>query len=117
MTIKTVSLKIPKGLHEKLMLQVINDGYGMRGKSKWVKEAVEELFAINFYPELVDVADDMGDLTTTLSIRLPTELYNKIDDAIVEVRGLYPKLEGVKSKIVRASILQRLLKHCPTVGN
>jgi metal-responsive CopG/Arc/MetJ family transcriptional regulator len=115
MKIMMTSIKLQKVLHFKLQQQVISDGYGMRGKSKWIIEAVEDLLKIPDYPSLVDIAVDMDHLTEVVSIRLPEALILKIDDAIINVRREYPAMEAVKSNLVRASIMQRLIRSATTV--
>jgi hypothetical protein len=104
------SIKLQHVLHRRMLQRIIADGYGMRGKSKWIIEAIEALLEINDYPTLVDIAEDMNELTDIISIRMPDYLAHKIDHAIIEVRKKYPTLEGVKSNLIRASILQRLLR-------
>ncbi len=34
----------------------------------------------------------------------------KLDQAIIKVRRQYPAMEGVKSNLIRASIMQRLIR-------
>lgn len=104
------SLKVQKSLHYKMQQQIINEHYGMRGKSQWLVEAIESFLQLPDYPTLVSIADDMEQLSEMISVRLPESLLNKIESAIVEVRRQYPTLEGVKSNIIRASIVQRLLR-------
>lgn len=113
MTNKTISVKIPKQIHEKLVERVIGDRYGMRGKSKWIIEAINDFLELDYFPELVDLADEMNELTHMESFRLPQELCNRINDSIIVVRKDFPELEGVKSKIIRASIMQRLIRKSP----
>ncbi|NNM60342.1 MAG: hypothetical protein HKM04_11085 [Legionellales bacterium] len=109
MQLKTTSLKLPKNLHYSLLQKVVEDGYGMRGKSRWILEAIEVFFNLSDYPTLVDLADSMDTLNDTLSIRLPIQTLQKIDEAVIFIRKDFPLMEGVKSKIIRASIMQRLL--------
>lgn len=109
------SIKLQKALHHRLQQRIIEDGYGMRGKSKWIAESIESLLKISDYPTLVDIAEDMGQLSDMVSFRLPEPLLVKIDQAIVKVRKQYPTLEGVKSNLIRASIIQRLLRQPTTV--
>lgn len=104
------SLKLSKQLHNRLLQKIVADGYGMRGKSKWIIEAVEEFLRLPNYPELVDIASEMAELTEVLSIRVTDTNMQHIDEAIFEVRTQYPTLEGVKSNIIRASIMQRLIR-------
>lgn len=104
------SIKLQKKLHHRLQQQIIEDGYGMRGKSKWIIESIESLLKIDDYPTLVDIAEDMNQLNDMVSIRMPELLMQKIDQAVVHIRKQYPTIEGVKSNLIRASIIQRLLR-------
>lgn len=108
------SIKLQKKLHHKLQQRIINDGYGMRGKSKWIIESIETFLQLPDYPDLVDIADDMDHLSDIISIRLPESLMVKIEKAIINVRRHYPAMEGVKSNVIRASIMQRLLREPAT---
>jgi hypothetical protein len=109
------SIKLQKLLHFKMQQRVINDGYGMRGKSKWIVEAIEAFLQLPDYPILADIADDMDQLSEVISIRLSDNLTSKIDDAIIEIRRHYPAMEGVKSNLIRASIMQRLIRESASV--
>jgi metal-responsive CopG/Arc/MetJ family transcriptional regulator len=109
------SIKLQKKLHRQLQARIIEDGYGMRGKSKWIIESIESLLKIADYPELVEIAEDMNQLNDLVSIRLPEELMRKLDKAIIQVRKQYPTIEGVKSNLIRASIMQRLLREQASV--
>lgn len=110
------SIKLQKLLHHKMQQRIINDGYGMRGKSKWIIEAIEMFLELPDYPDLVDIAGDMDQLSEIVSIRLPENLLSKMDKAIIKVRRNYPAMEGVKSNVVRASIMQRLLREPTSVA-
>lgn len=109
------SIKLQKKLHYKMQQQIISDGYGMRGKSRWVVEAIDMFLQIPDYPLLVDIADDMDQLTDVISIRLTEDYIAKMDNAIINVRLKFPTMEGVKSNVVRASIMQRLLRQPTSV--
>lgn len=109
------SVKVQKKLHYKMQQRIISDGYGMRGKSKWIVEAIEAFLHLPDYPTLADIAGDMNQLTEMISIRMPNELVPKIDQAIIQIRRNYPTIEGVKSNLIRASIMQRLIRHPTSV--
>jgi hypothetical protein len=109
------SLKLQKNLHRRLQQRIIEDGYGMRGKSKWIIESIEALLTLSDYPTLVDIADDMDHLSDMVSIRLPEGLMLRLEQAVVHVRKQYPTIEGVKSNLIRASIIQRLLRQSTSV--
>ncbi|EKD72939.1 MAG: hypothetical protein ACD_45C00507G0004 [uncultured bacterium] len=104
------SIKLQKLLHFKMQQQIIGDGYGMRGKSKWIIEAIENFLQLPDYPLLVDIANEMEQLTEIVSIRLSEGLMDQLDQAVIKVRRQYPAMEGVKSNLIRASIIQRLIR-------
>ncbi len=109
------SIKLQKKLHRRLQQRIIEDGYGMRGKSKWIIESIESLLTISDYPTLVDIAEDMDHLSDVVSIRIPEYLMVRIEKAIVHIRKQFPTIEGVKSNLIRASIIQRLLRQPTSV--
>jgi hypothetical protein len=109
------SIKLQNRLHYKMQQRVISDGYGMRGKSRWIIEAIENFLQLPDYPSLVDIAGDMDQLSDIISIRLSEELMLKLDHAIIQVRRDYPAMEGVKSNLIRASIMQRLIRSTTSV--
>ena len=109
------SIKLQKNLHRRLLQRIIEDGYGMRGKSKWIIESVESLLMVDDYPTLVDIAEDMDQLSDIVSIRFPESLMVRIEQAAVNIRKQYPMIEGVKSNLIRASIMQRLLREPTSV--
>lgn len=105
-----ISFVIPKNLQRDLCARVISDGYGLRGKSKWVSEAISRLLEIANYPELVSYSDEMQDFDKVENVVIDHATKSDLDQAIIAVRTKYPTIEGVKSRIVRTSILQRLLR-------
>lgn len=110
------SIKLQKLLHLKMQQRIISDGYGMRGKSKWIIEAIERFLQLPDYPTLVDIADEMEQLSEVMSVRLSEDLMTQLDDAIIKVRRQYPAMEGVKSNLIRASIMQRLIRASTSVA-
>jgi len=109
------SIKLQKKLHRRLQQQIISDGYGMRGKSRWIIESIESFLTLADFPTLVEIAEDMDQLNEIVSIRMPEELMLQIEKAVVKVRKQFPTIEGVKSNLIRASIIQRLLREHASV--
>lgn len=109
-----VTFTVPKNLQQDLRVRVIKDGYGLRGKSKWVQESIELLLSLPNFIELVHYSDEMQgfEKVETVVINYPQAI--KLEKAIIAIREVFPLLEGVKSRIVRTAILQRLLRGAPT---
>lgn len=110
MNTKVITLFVPKNLTKTLEKQIINDGYGMKGKSLWIREAIEEFLNLPNFIELSVLDNQFNDLSDSLSIRITPALDERLKEAVINVRKHFPESEGVKSHIVRASILQRLIK-------
>ncbi len=105
-----ITFVLPDILQREYREQLIKDGYDMRGKSRWVSEGVEFLLALQTYPELVYLSDEMKGFEKMESIVITKEIKKLVDTAVIEIRKKYPALEGVQSRIVRTAILQRLLR-------
>lgn len=108
----TTTIKIPNDLEQTVLKAVVECGYGFHGKSKWIARAIEDLLGLSNMAELVDVASSMeADCAKkTMSIRLPIEILKRVEDGIIKVRKEFPAMEGVKSNILRASIIQKLIR-------
>lgn len=106
-----ISFAIPLKLKDDLIHRVIEDGYGLRGKSRWVSEAIASLLAIDNFAEYVNYNDQM-ELTekNIQTITINYEIKLKLEEAVIKVRQQYPAMEGVKGRIARTAILQRLLR-------
>jgi hypothetical protein len=104
------SIKITRKLHECIMQKVSEDGYGARGKSKWVVESVGAFLGLSYYLDLVDPCMAPLGEKDSICIRFPEGLVNQIDKAVIGVRKISPEMEGVRSAIIRASILQRFIR-------
>ena len=110
-TLKTkITFVVPAALHLELRERVPHDGYGLRGKSKWVSEAIASLFLLENFPTLVQYSEEMHGFEKVETVVVSSELKKQVDQAILEVRKHYPSSEGVQSSIVRTAIMQRLLR-------
>lgn len=106
----TITFSIPKGMSCEMREQVVKEGYGMRGKSQWVLEAVNTLLGTEGYEELVNYSDEMQDFKSVETIIVSRELKRNIGMEIIKIRKKYPTLEGVQSRILRTGIVQRLIR-------
>lgn len=94
---------------KEIHMKMLEEGYSLREKSKWISEAIEDFLTLKEYQSLVEMAELVSDLTKNETIYITSEIEDKLDEAIIKVRTQYPALEGVKSLIVRASIIRRLV--------
>lgn len=106
---KRISVILPKNVVIEIHKKMLDEGYSLREKSKWVSEAIEDFLTLTDYQALVEIAELVNDLTKNETIYITQSIEDKLDEAIIKVRTQYPILEGVKSLIVRASIVRRLV--------
>lgn len=106
-------IRINVKLSEKVCLAVrehmLKNGYTLREKSKWYSEAIHDFINMPDFPSYVHMAALIEQQPKSENFYVSRAFEDTIENAIIEVRKYYPTLEGVKSLIVRASIIQRLL--------
>lgn len=104
-----VSYCLPEAILLDVKEMMMKDGYDLKGKSKWVSEAVHELLSFQNFGELVMINDQMEGCTKLDSISIESDLKKRLDATVIEIRTQFPAIEGVQSKILRTAIVQRLL--------
>lgn len=107
-----VTVRLPQELEMDFMQRVIADSYGMKGKSRWVGEAIKYFMVLDDFEEYVEYATEMSDMgkSKLQSFYLDTDLVMDLKDSVIRARKKYPDLEGVRSLIIRSSIIQRLFR-------
>ena len=105
-----ISFTIPQTMQQELRERITKDGYGLRGKSNWVADSLKHFLSLDEFIKFVFYTEDMGSSDVIETISLDKDIKMMLDDASYKVRSAYPMMEGVQSRIVRASILQRLLR-------
>ena len=106
----TISFKIHASLNQKINEKVVSEGKGMRGKGQWIREAIENFLDLPDFPELVSLADGYEDADYVLTAKISKSLSLRVEQAVIPIRKEYPEIEGVKSKIFRTAIIQRLIR-------
>lgn len=118
----TLTVRMPPEMKRQLSHQVIEDGYGMRGKSRWVSEALEGFLRDRSWPTQVldgemgvgsqDADKDVYAITAVLREQLGDALNTLRSHVQNEVMdGTYPKHMAPDvsvSAIVRGAIAWRL---------
>jgi hypothetical protein len=101
---------MPSALRQLLLGGVVNDGYGLRGKSKWVCEAVRQLVRREEWTdEMVGNYAMINDDQDVFVLDAETE--DAINVAIRDAIQVYPHLKaGAQSAIIRTAINARVLR-------
>ena len=106
------SFKIPASLELEMNKKVIADGYGMKGKSRWISDMLIKFLNCqdeSFILECIGYSEELERLEKTVSFRLSALAEESLSRWVVKARVNMPMLEGVKSKIIRTSIIHGLL--------
>ncbi len=106
---KTIVM-VPKKMKEDLLIRVIKDGYGARGKAKWISKAINKFLSLENYSNYVEISEDMGKLDAKETVDISVELKAVLDKSVENVRKIKPLMEGAKSKIIRAALIQGLIR-------
>lgn len=117
---KPLSFRLPAQLKQDLALRTLSDGYGMRGKSKWVSEAILEFLKDPSWQSQVidaDMADGNDDQEV---IQVDLEVKEALSQAVLNAEAYWrneikerirmDREEDVNvsvAAIVRAAILWR----------
>lgn len=101
---------VPKKMKEDLLIRIIRDGYGARGKSKWISKALNKFLFLENYASYVEISEDMSRLDAKETVAISAELKSILDKSVENVRKVKPLMEGAKSKIIRAALIQGLIR-------
>ncbi len=105
-----ISYFLPEAILIDVKETMMKQGYDLKGKSKWVSEAIHELLQFTNFSELVMLNAQMQGFEKLDSISIDSTLKTKLDETVIEIRKQFPSIEGVQSKILRTAIVQRLLR-------
>lgn len=116
----TNSFKIPASLEIEMNKKLVSEGYGLRGKSKWICDSICKFLTFQdreFVLDCIELSEEMENLSKSISFRPTIMVDNLLDEWIVRVRMKVPAIEGLKSKIIRTSIIHNLLGSIDSIEN
>ncbi|MDR5728930.1 MAG: hypothetical protein RB191_16060 [Terriglobia bacterium] len=99
---------MPSTLKKALMCKVESDGYGVRGKSKWIREAFLAMIDRDPGLQYVGQGDRIEPQDEQELITLPKDLSLLLSDKVLQLRLAAPTLEGPRSLLLRSAIRYRL---------
>ncbi len=105
-----LNFHIQKKLHTEMLERMIITGYGVRKVSPWVSEALTDLVQRPNFIELIQISNSMGYFNKKITVICNDATNKLMDKAVIDVRSKFPAMEGVKSRILRTAIIQRLLR-------
>jgi hypothetical protein len=108
---KKVTVRFPKRLKAEMLNALVKSGYGLRGKSKWLGEAIQLFLKQPNFVEFAEQGIDINqaELTEVEAFYLDTETIQHVKNASIDIRVKYPLFEGVQSALIRAAVIYRLM--------
>ena len=116
---KTKTIKLPVKLSKQLDLKVVENGYGLRGTSRWINDAIKQLLTFydqDFIVEMIENTDDIENLDTSICFTYDVSITDLLDKWVLIIRNIHPLFEGVQSKIIRACIIHKILGSIETIN-
>lgn len=103
-----VWLRLPKDLHKKWFKASLADGFGERGNSRWLEEALMDLSKFDrLLRQSISGEDDQDNDTKTV-VRLSHDAYETLVDMRRDVLSTTEDDQGVRAMILRCAIRHRL---------
>lgn len=105
---KKTTYRLPSELRNS-MLESVAMEYGKKGKSKWIKEAIDGLIAKDKGLTSVGLGEDYETNDASDVLVIDSATLEKLQTAMTLIRRQDPLFEGVQSAVIRAAIRMRLL--------
>ncbi len=108
---KKVTVRFPKRLKSEMQNALVKSGYGLRGKSKWLAEAIQLFFKQSNFVELAEQGIDINqaELTEVEAFYLDPATSEIVKTASIDIRKKHPLFEGVQSALIRSAVIYRLM--------
>ena len=108
---KKITVRFSKRLRAEMQISLIQYGFGLHGKSRWLKEAIHHFLSQSNYIDLVEhgININQAELTEVEAFYIDSDTLNELKNAFMEVRMRYPLFEGVKSALIRAAVINNLM--------
>lgn len=108
---KKITVRFPKRLKSEMQAALVKSGYGLHGKSRWLKEAIHAFLQQADFVDYVDHGIDINqaELSEVEAFYLDLDTIQMVKDAFLEIRVKYPLFEGVQSALIRAAVIHSLM--------
>ena len=108
---KKITVRFPKRLKVEMQTSLIKSGYGLHGKSRWLKDTITNFLQQSNFIDYVEHGIDINqaELSEVEAFYLDLDTIQMLKNAFVKVRVKYPLFEGVQSALIRAAVIYRLM--------
>lgn len=108
---RKLTVRFSKSLKNEMQIALIKAGYGLHGKSRWLKEALRSFLSIPNFVEYVENGIDINQAELSEVEAFYVDMYTVqlLKNAFVDVRIQNPLFEGVQSALIRAATVYQLM--------
>ncbi|HEX2548649.1 MAG TPA: hypothetical protein VHM20_02385 [Gammaproteobacteria bacterium] len=108
---KKITVRFPKRLKSEMQAALIKSGYGLHGKSRWLKEAIIALLKLKDFVEYVDqgISINQAELSEVEAFYFDIETIQLLKSAYLQIRAQNPLFEGPQSALIRAAVIYHLM--------
>jgi len=108
---KKITVRFPKRLKAEMQTTLVSGGYGLHGKSRWLKATIIAFLKLKDYVDYVDqgIYINQAELTEVEAFYLDIETIQLLKDAYMRIRLKNPLFEGIQSALIRAAVVYQLM--------
>lgn len=108
---KKITVRFSKKMKAAMQASLIESGYGLHGKSRWLREAIITFLEQPNFIDYVENGDNMNqaELTEVEAFYLDSEVIALMRNASIKIREKHPLFEGVQSSLIRSGVVYRLM--------
>lgn len=102
------SFRMPVAIEIRMQRRIIESGYGLRGKSRWLCREIENFLLTEKEGFVIGATKFFEDITShsqSICFRPTDTVRGLLSTWIALVRRANPEMGGVKSKIIRAAVM------------
>jgi O-methyltransferase involved in polyketide biosynthesis len=108
--VKKTTYRLPQRLREDMFNCLQEEGYNIKQKSRWIREALDAYLKEDREKGFIRVglADKIDQNSAVDVVLLDDILQARIDEAVMIIRRQTPMMEGIRSAVIRAAIRRRI---------
>jgi hypothetical protein len=102
------SFRMPVAIEVRMQRRIVESGYGLRGKSRWLCREIESFLLTEKEGFVVGATKFFEDITShsqSICFRPTDTVQGLLSTWIAFLARTAPEMEGVKSKIIRAAVM------------
>lgn len=109
---KKITVRISRKMKLEIEKNIQLYGYGKRGKSRWLSDAIVRFGNLNNIVSLIEEGQEINQAKLSLveAFYLNDEYNEKLIQLMIRARENLPLLKGVQSVIIRACIIAKLAR-------